>query len=857
MKKVEFYPVLYDRRTHCVYAHINKKNGKIYFGITRTRPTNRWGAGSGYYKCSKFYPAIKRYGWDGFYHIVILRNLSKEEALYLEKSYIKLYNTRDRRYGYNTDQGGQDAEVSKLVKRRLIQERKIRPVICLETGERYESVEELEALDGQNHSYLRDACKSKGSRVHNGKHYLYIEDYIKLDLNQIQDIIDGKFQNHKEVVCMETGEVFWDATKAGRILSFGKNSVANRCNHFRDRGRDNFCGGFHWAYKEDYEKLTSEDIERIINLDNFRVVCIETGEIYDNPIEAGKATKADGGVIRSCCRGKFKHAAGLHWMYERDFKKATREDIEKLFNKPRKKMESIKIKKVVCLETKEVFDSITEAAQAKDANDANISKSCKCKGEGTFISGGYHWMFKEDYDKATEEEIRGRLKKRKITSKRALPVYCMETGIHYQSATQYKGKYCGNIVECCRRNRKDFKENKKTHFMSQGFHWFFYNDLHLLEGYRNEDLFKVVTNFSTTKEVICLETQKVYKSTKEVAASLGCSHDTIRKACTREDKIALGFHWAYYKDYLKFSPEEINRILNMQKYIKKASTPYSWSKKYKIFTKPIINATRNKRYESSLEASVDTGFNRNSITSACTKSHMLNNEFWFYEEDYNKLGESKVKEIILEEERKRDYRVICLETKEVFNGAADAQRKYPETNSGSITSCCRGNDPNRITAADKHWMYYHEYLKLTPEEIEEKLNIKRGQKASKAVIKLETLEVFPSVEAASAATGLSSKTIRYSCTGYRHTYSKNGHWMFKKDYDKATPEEIHNKLCHSPKVKSWCRKGVRCVETGEIFESISDAIVAVGSKASTSAISKCCKGLKDSYKGYHWEYVEG
>ena len=279
MKQVKYYLVPYDKRTHCVYAHVNKYNGKIYFGITKCYPKNRWGAGSGYCKCSKFYPAIKKYGWDGFYHIVILRNLSKEEALYLEKSYISLYNTTNRDFGYNTDKGGQNSEVSKLVKRRLIQERKIKPIICLETKERYESKEDFEALTSENHSYVYDACKSKGSRVHGGMHYLYIEDYVKMSLQEIQDIIDGKLQSHQEVVCMETGEVFWDAAKAGQTLSYGKFSVSNRCNHFRERGKDNFAGGFHWAFKEDYEKLTPEEIERIINLDNFKVACLETGKI--------------------------------------------------------------------------------------------------------------------------------------------------------------------------------------------------------------------------------------------------------------------------------------------------------------------------------------------------------------------------------------------------------------------------------------------------------------------------------------------------------------------------------------------------------------------------------------------------
>ena len=406
----------YSKRTYCVYAHINKVNGKIYFGITKGYCKGRWGAGSGYTNSTKFYPAIKKYGWDNFSHIVILKNLSEEEATYLEKSYIRLYNTTNRNFGYNTDKGGKLSSLSAQAKRKKIAERQMRPIICLETMERYESQAELSNIKGKDHSYVCDACKSKGSRVHDGKHYLYIEDYVKMSLQEIQDIIDGKLQNHQEVVCMETGEVFWDATKAGQTLPYGKFSVSNRCNHFRERGKDNFAGGFHWAFKEDYEKLTPKEIEKIINLDNFKVVCLETKKVYKNPIGAFQETGVDEGCIRRCCKGTLRHAKGLHWMYEKDYRKASQEDIERIFNKPRKKIESIRIREVICLETQEIYENIKIAAKNTGANEANVSKSCRF-GEG-FQSGGYHWMFYEDYKKASPEEIKARIKKREVVRKR-------------------------------------------------------------------------------------------------------------------------------------------------------------------------------------------------------------------------------------------------------------------------------------------------------------------------------------------------------------------------------------------------------------------------------------------------------
>lgn len=50
-------------------------------------------------------------------------------------------------------------------------------------------------------------------------------------------------------------------------------------------------------------------------------------------------------------------------------------------------------------------------------------------------------------------------------------------------------------------------------------------------------------------------------------------------------------------------------------------------------------------------------------------------------------------------------------------------------------------------------------------------------------------------------------------------------------------------------------KPVRCVETGEIFPSICAAARSIN--GSDSAISKCCRGIWETYKGYHWEFYYG
>lgn len=80
--------------------HTNLINNKKYVGITKVSETTRWNNGNGYKDNEKFYPDIKKYGWeDGFLHEIIKENLSYKDARTLERYYIEKYNSVSN--GYN------------------------------------------------------------------------------------------------------------------------------------------------------------------------------------------------------------------------------------------------------------------------------------------------------------------------------------------------------------------------------------------------------------------------------------------------------------------------------------------------------------------------------------------------------------------------------------------------------------------------------------------------------------------------------------------------------------------------------------------------------------------------------------
>ena len=95
-----------EERNYIVYAHINKYNGKIYIGCTCRGIKNRGGInGINYRNCTTFYKAIQDYGWDGFEHIILIDNLTKDEAELFEGELIQKYRSTNPKFGYNSSPG--------------------------------------------------------------------------------------------------------------------------------------------------------------------------------------------------------------------------------------------------------------------------------------------------------------------------------------------------------------------------------------------------------------------------------------------------------------------------------------------------------------------------------------------------------------------------------------------------------------------------------------------------------------------------------------------------------------------------------------------------------------------------------
>ena len=97
-------------KNYIVYAHVFP-NGKKYIGITERDYLKRWGKNGKNYKGQKVFDAICYYGWRNVKHYILLKDLTKEEAVAKEIELIDKYKTNDNKYGYNASTGGETREV--------------------------------------------------------------------------------------------------------------------------------------------------------------------------------------------------------------------------------------------------------------------------------------------------------------------------------------------------------------------------------------------------------------------------------------------------------------------------------------------------------------------------------------------------------------------------------------------------------------------------------------------------------------------------------------------------------------------------------------------------------------------------
>ena len=207
---------------------------------------------------------------------------------------------------------------------------------------------------------------------------------VQMSLSRIGKRMGAEHVNSKDVVCLETGELFHGISEAGRKMNIYHKLISQCCT-----GANKTAEGLHFRYKEDYDKLTQEEIDEIILVENrsIQVVCLETREVFNKIIDADAAHPgANRKSITLCCRKELPTAGGLHWVYYEEYKNMTEEEIADILKWKSKS----NLRRCKCLETGQIFETLSEAERVLNLPKGKVGMVCTGHRKHT---GGYHFKY--------------------------------------------------------------------------------------------------------------------------------------------------------------------------------------------------------------------------------------------------------------------------------------------------------------------------------------------------------------------------------------------------------------------------------------------------------------------------------
>ena len=267
-----------------IYVYFNKRKyeqekiKKYYIGQTSRTIEQRAGSqGSGYHKYdnnknSKFANAIRKWGWDSFEVTVLEENITSQVKLNeLEVYYIEKFDSYNN--GYNSTLGGDGVTG------------------CKHTG-MYGKVFTDEHRKKLSLSHIGKPSVRKGS-THTEEAKAKIRQARKKQVGQNHPMYGKHHSEEIKRKISESSKKMWQ-----------NEEYKNKYIKILQENRHNFKkGGIPW----------NKGLKGKPAYNRKKVICIETGEIFNSISEAEKIKKTNN--ISCCCNGKRKSTNGLHWRY--------------------------------------------------------------------------------------------------------------------------------------------------------------------------------------------------------------------------------------------------------------------------------------------------------------------------------------------------------------------------------------------------------------------------------------------------------------------------------------------------------------------------------------------------------------
>lgn len=391
---------------------------------------------------------------------------------------------------------------------------------------------------------------------------------------------------------------------------------------------------------------------------NKAVVCWETGEQFGTAEAAAKWAGCSSDAIYAAVR--LRNTAGDHHWY--------------LACNARPDESTLKFsKKVVCWETGTVFSNSKDAAEFAGVSVAVMRGVIKRGG----VAAGMHWHYEGEPTTAIEETMANKVEIRvEVAPTRPRPrprpkraVTCWETGEKYDS-TDSAGAAMGvkgdSIAYAARNGTRSAEK-----------HWYWSDE----PRPTSFDESKRVNKPRPGRAVVCWETDEVFDSTAKAAEAVRMSRQNIINAIARKGTCG-GYHW-YWADEPRpdsFAPRKRSGGNGRPK-------------------RAVVCWETGEVYSCAQEAAEAVGLkSATSICIAVKKGAPAGGYRWYYEGD-PKPDESELKK---PSAASRHKAVVCAETGEVYPTITAAARAMGRQNRDAISAAVR----NGGIAYGRHWHWH-------------------------------------------------------------------------------------------------------------------------------------------------------
>lgn len=274
--------------TWTVYMHIFPNN-KRYIGITKLRVKKRWKRGNNYRQQSVIWNAIQKYGWNNIEHIVVEQGLTKEQAMQREIELIAQYKTfpPSLGFGYNATSGGETCEMSEETKK----------IISRNSKAMWQDPEmRKKLLNRQSPQWNEEQRRQISERQKGEKGNMYGKHHTPESKAKLSQSLKGNKNCLGKKASPET-KAKLSAIRKGRVVS-------------------------------------AETIEKTRRKCMKKVLCVETGIVYDSQRIAARTLGLNEAHISECIKGDGRRniCGGFHWKRYNDFPEVREVSMDEFLN---------------------------------------------------------------------------------------------------------------------------------------------------------------------------------------------------------------------------------------------------------------------------------------------------------------------------------------------------------------------------------------------------------------------------------------------------------------------------------------------------------------------------------------------